>query len=491
MKNARPVRPRSRRFPGRQPAVLRALACSLLLSVQFACSDSTLPNQSAAAISNDASHAIQGVMIAPESKEPYGINTVLGRTTGATLANYARDANIGWVRLTFYWNDIQKTRGGVLSAPDMDLAVQNASSRGLKVLGTIHATPSWANRGRASNYAPCPEFYPDWDQFVQGLVNKYPYVTHWSIWNEPNAPAFFTGCGSDPWGEYIALVQRAAPIIRASGDKVVVAEFAYVRTPADTTVQHPQLRRLLNAVGGTTDVVAMHMYGDPPTIVNVMKALSGELNGVSGGWRWPLWLTEVGEDTSPNQTVQRTYLQTIYTGMRGASASSRWEKTFYFSQIHEHAFGGSCPGTDYPIRGILNGEWAAYLCSDMSRIQPRLAYDWYKNWAWNLGVSFSGPTYINTPGTYTWTASASGGSGAYTFRWESRSPSSSTWSQLGTGTTYTRSIQSGDGPFYLRVTATSGVTATSAGVSKTYSQYINACTSSSCPLRAPPTGTVP
>jgi hypothetical protein len=400
------------------------------------------------------------------SSEPYGINAMFNRSTGPTLANYTRDANIGWVRLQFYWDELQPTRGGTLTSA-MDQGVKLATERNIKILGSIAYTPAWARYNQGDNkLAPHPDFYADWQQFITQLVNKYPYVTHWSIWNEPNASALFKGWTNDPWGEYIQLTKLAAPAIRAAGDKVVVAEYAYDRSKMSS--QHPQITRLLNEAGSETDVVAMHMYGDQNVVVDVMKKLAGELNGsISGGWRWPLWLTETGEDLSSDQEVQRQYLQTIYQGMRSAPSSSYWQKTFYYHQIHWH---GSCP-TDYPIRGILDGEWKAYCYGNMSYIQPRKAYNWYKNWAWNLQVSISGPYDITSAGSYTWEAMPSGGNGTYAYKWEYSSDGSS-WSQVGTNKTYSRYVDHGSYMFYLRTTVTSGVTATSSGVTSSNTRKV-------------------
>lgn len=67
----------------------------------------------------------------------------------------------------------------------------------------------------------------------------------------------------------------------------------------------------------------------------------------------------------------------------------------------------------------------------------------------------SGPSTITTAGSYTWTASASGGSGTYTYGWEYR-VAGGTWSAAGTGSSHTRGVAAGNASFELRVTATSG-----------------------------------
>lgn len=70
-------------------------------------------------------------------------------------------------------------------------------------------------------------------------------------------------------------------------------------------------------------------------------------------------------------------------------------------------------------------------------------------------VSISGPTFISTAGTYTWTASPAGGAGGYTFQWSYRNAGSGTWTGLGSGQTQSRFISASTPNFTIRVVVTS------------------------------------
>jgi len=70
-------------------------------------------------------------------------------------------------------------------------------------------------------------------------------------------------------------------------------------------------------------------------------------------------------------------------------------------------------------------------------------------------VSISGPGTISSTGSYTWTAVPTGCASTCTYQWAYMSSGSSTWINLGTGVTQTRSISSSTPNFTLRVTATS------------------------------------
>lgn len=73
-----------------------------------------------------------------------------------------------------------------------------------------------------------------------------------------------------------------------------------------------------------------------------------------------------------------------------------------------------------------------------------------------LTAYIGGPTWINHPGNYTWTAYASGGSPPYTYQWWYKKLAGGSW-QLMSGATaasYTRYVGYSDEAFRLRVYVT-------------------------------------
>lgn len=73
-----------------------------------------------------------------------------------------------------------------------------------------------------------------------------------------------------------------------------------------------------------------------------------------------------------------------------------------------------------------------------------------------LQVTASGPTFIDTPGPYTWTASATGGNGPITYQWQESVNSGSTWFPVGSNSTTYRESENTSTTFELRVMVTSG-----------------------------------
>jgi subtilisin family serine protease len=73
-----------------------------------------------------------------------------------------------------------------------------------------------------------------------------------------------------------------------------------------------------------------------------------------------------------------------------------------------------------------------------------------------LQAAASGPTFIDTPGQYTWTASASGGNGPIAYQWQESFNSGSTWFAVGSNSNTYSENENSSAMFELRVVVTSG-----------------------------------
>ncbi|HEV2146831.1 MAG TPA: S8 family serine peptidase [Longimicrobiaceae bacterium] len=101
---------------------------------------------------------------------------------------------------------------------------------------------------------------------------------------------------------------------------------------------------------------------------------------------------------------------------------------------------------------IINNATTGKVTSAGSYSPNRLLYSLVS--APPVSADITGPTSITSTGTYTWQANASGGNGSYTYNWEYR-VQNGTWSAVGTGSSYSRSVATSDAAFELRVTVTS------------------------------------
>ena len=99
----------------------------------------------------------------------------------------AADCGFKWLRVSFNWDEIERTRGG-WDIARVKAVVDAATQRGLSLFATLAYCPSWAN-GRPDRRFP-PTSAGDWSSFVGRCVQQFPQIKYWGIWNEPNVPEY-------------------------------------------------------------------------------------------------------------------------------------------------------------------------------------------------------------------------------------------------------------------------------------------------------------
>lgn len=72
---------------------------------------------------------------------------------------------------------------------ELDSAISDAQSRGIRVSVLIHGAPAWANGGRESRWAPSRP--ADFADFAHAAARRYPGVHLWMIWGEPSKSSNF------------------------------------------------------------------------------------------------------------------------------------------------------------------------------------------------------------------------------------------------------------------------------------------------------------
>jgi hypothetical protein len=211
---------------------------------------------------------------------------------------------------------------------DIDNVVQMAPKYGLQVLLTITGTPAWANGGRPPDYAPTS--MSTLTQFAQMLAARYSgrkagtgVVNLYSVWNEPNLQLFlapqFRGSTIVSPAIYVKLWKAAYTGIKAGNPSALVA----AGETSNRGHNHP--------TGGVSDSVA------PATFAHMVSLIDPNLPFVAWAthpypssyllgpaqkvaypnvgfstmvrfgtdlqkWfkrRVPIWVTEYGEQTTP------------------------------------------------------------------------------------------------------------------------------------------------------------------------------------------------
>jgi hypothetical protein len=212
---------------------------------------------------------------------------------------------------------------------DLDKLVADATNKGLQLLVTITGTPKWANGGRTQNYPP--KSLARLTQFAHMLAARYDgtspdrgAVLRWSIWNEPNlgrflAPQFrgkkivsgatyaklylagYRGIKAGNPGAQVAAGEtsnrgRSHPTGSVGNDTVAPATFAQLVAKAN-----PHLTFAAWATHPYPTVYALgpgQRVAYPNVALSTMSRFGADLRK----WfhrRVPIWITEYGEQTKP------------------------------------------------------------------------------------------------------------------------------------------------------------------------------------------------
>ena len=87
------------------------------------------------------------------------------------------------VRINVLWSDVERSEGHYRWNA-YDSILKGLHKRGIDPVLTLVSTPSWANGGQGTNWAPTNG--TAFADFATAAAHRYPYVTRWLIWNEPN-----------------------------------------------------------------------------------------------------------------------------------------------------------------------------------------------------------------------------------------------------------------------------------------------------------------
>jgi len=90
---------------------------------------------------------------------------------------------VDMVRFTIRWDEVER-RQGQLNWGRTDQVLRGLNNRRMQVVATLVGTPAWANGGRAPRFAPPSG--KDFATFAGAAAERYPFIRHWLIWNEPN-----------------------------------------------------------------------------------------------------------------------------------------------------------------------------------------------------------------------------------------------------------------------------------------------------------------
>jgi len=222
-------------------------------------------------------------------------------------------------RVALPWAPVER-RPGSYDFSHMDAVYTRIRATGARPLWILGSPPCWAqddpsacsklDNPTAATYPPAVEMVDEFADFTVLAAERYPDSTGFEIWNEPNHDHFFHD--PDP-ARYAQIVQQVAGHLDAATAVPVIAggiNPLKVDTPtADLISDASFLRGVYRAGGfGPVDALAYHVYwGDAAGYRLEIRRAFARIYGVMDdyGDERPLWITEIGADSTRMYSVQR------------------------------------------------------------------------------------------------------------------------------------------------------------------------------------------
>ncbi len=210
------------------------------------------------------------------------------------------------VRVTLHWHRTERAPGRY-DWRRTDRLLRALHARGLDSVVTIWGTPEWAGDGRPNS---APAQATDFSRFAQAAATRYPFVRHWTMWNEPNKVIWLNPVSPRTYVTRILNpgyrgIKAANPAARVAGGVTAPRGGQGGMAPVDFI-------RGMDRAGARLDAYAHHPYPDYPgdtpfeggcqhckTIsMSTLERLLRE-----AGKAFPkasIWLTEYGYQSTPD-----------------------------------------------------------------------------------------------------------------------------------------------------------------------------------------------
>lgn len=264
---------------------------------------------------------------------------------------------------------------------NVDLAVREAPRYGVTVALLVTTSPSWANGHRAEIHAP--NDVADYADFLTAASRRYPGVTRWMIWGEPNrSDRFLPNRPNDPSGprRYAELLDAAYDALKGvsehnaviggmtfTGGEVAPPDFIrWMRLPLG-------LPPRLDLYGHNPYPFRLPDLANPPKPggwrdLSDLDTLSEEVDAAyrPRGIAPPLWLSEFtvqsGEDSRffEYHVTEREQALWLRRGYEVAEEAGNVVALGWFSLLDRPAGGGSANWGLMTAEGSPKSAFAAY-----------------------------------------------------------------------------------------------------------------------------------
>jgi len=234
------------------------------------------------------------------------------------LAAY-REAGLGWLRVWYNWSNLEPTPGQYrLTGVREELAL--AKRYGFAVLFVLWGTPRHAGGLVGGGAQPEPRAFERYcwtlRRALAGLVDA------WEVGNEPNLTKYFLGSAR----EYVRTLAVAYPVLRDSGPVVAAG-------PSGAAGPEHWDQLIAAGLEDWCDRVNLHPYRrHPEQVLRLVDRFQLRV-------RKPLWITELGLDTSGGEQAKADFLARTFPALAERAERVFWYRGLQGTGFHRLHFG--------------------------------------------------------------------------------------------------------------------------------------------------------
>ena len=290
------------------------------------------------------------------------------------------------------------------------------------MLISLWGTPDWANDGRGANYVPSDATAIG--SFAYAAAVKYPWITRWTVWNEPNVRLFLIP--NSPARYVTRLLNPAYRALKSANPRNLVAGGVTSPRKTPSGVSPIAWIRGMRAAHALLDAYAQNPYpvrpGETPssggcwrctevTMATLPKLITEVKRNF--GARTRIWLTEYGYNSKPpsrwlgvsnalqaryvGEAALRAYLAPrvdllIHFLVRDEPNARRWTSGFYTSRgrVKPSFNAYALPFAQVSRRGARTTVWGQVR--PRTGGQPYRLQQWRgRHWRWVGGTRLTTP----------------------------------------------------------------------------------------------------
>ncbi len=214
-------------------------------------------------------------------------------------------------RVTLDWRAIQPTRESY-AWERTDTLLEALRTAGITPVVSLWGTPAWANGGAGANVAPLAA--ASFATFASAAAERYSWVRHWIVWNEPNQRRWLNP--PSPVTYVTRLLNPAAIAIKSVIPKAAIAGGSTAPRGSKGGISPVDFIRGMGRAGARLDAYAHHPHPLSPAetpftggckrcltiTLATLERLLDETRKAFGP-RTRIWLSEVGFQTNPPDRI--------------------------------------------------------------------------------------------------------------------------------------------------------------------------------------------